>query len=934
MSENPAITKTIARLKAGASVGRFFEKAKKPVWVRPLVEAGFFSSIPDVVPQEAGGIRFVAWPQAEYLARVANEADPLDVLAAVLKVPDSNNVIVYPNLLRALCTIPAATSRRAAKKVDRWMSRPFALRWAWEELANYVRELADAGYGKEALLLVRRALWVHEGRPARDVEVAGTTYTMPAEIVGDIEPWGYAQFLDRVIPVLASRMPGDALKTIASILDQGLITEFGEDAKTSGRDRSASWRAILAASDENAREHDYKSALVTNLVTLADSAAASSTPAEVVEALVAFGWPIHIRVAMHVSATHVDDTLSAARRFLLDRKYFDNPNYRADYSELSRRAFGRLEPADQDVILDWIDQGFSDEWDEEKHDWWRRNRLAPLSDALPVAWKERYQALIAKYGEADWQADRVFGPVSASFVGPTSPMTAAELAELDVSGVVAHLEEWRPTANWHSPSREGFGRILTSDVQRRPAEYAQIAQAFGDLHPTYARTLFFGMRQALEASSSFSLGALVPLAQRMAEGRVRDPSNEARSPLDLEDDPDWTYCRREVAHFLEAAATKDLLGVDEEQAVAKALALLLNDADPTEADEARYGTGMGWVNYSINCVRGQALHAASAFLGHLHRSERMASGEAQMVKQGIEVRALSDRSLAIRAALGMRFQQLVASDESWAAGLASLAFSDDEHGRVTWSSLVTFNSLHPSVVTLVWPVLKRALTSPEWVQGTDSLAQTLQLTIALFVWGYEAPEALLPLVRGGWQDLPPDKRSRVVISLGNLTSSVASQESAPVLRAAQVVDALIDDELSAEEAAKKVTRVKRSDLEAFGWVFATGRFPTTWWLDALGRLLALRVLPIDPERIVEMMATAFGEPQYQPIVLDRLATLAELDRDNWSIYAARASVAQILTAARVSDDPGVRKAGADIETRLLTASQFNPDWLKELPRNP
>jgi hypothetical protein len=54
-----------------------------------------------------------------------------------------------------------------------------------------------------------------------------------------------------------------------------------------------------------------------------------------------------------------------------------------------------------------------------------------------------------------------------------------------------------------------------------------------------------------------------------------------------------------------------------------------------------------------------------------------------------------------------------------------------------------------------------------------------------------------------------------------------------------------------------------------------------------------------------------------------------MDRQNWAVYAAREAIAEALQVAHASGRNGVRDRAQDLQSKLLAAGRFNPDWLTQ-----
>jgi hypothetical protein len=388
-------------------------------------------------------------------------------------------------------------------------------------------------------------------------------------------------------------------------------------------------------------------------------------------------------------------------------------------------------------------------------------------------------------------------------------------------------------------------------------------------------------------------------------------------------DRDWGGTRLEIGHLVEALSSRNLVDAAHEATAARSVVALLGDVDPTEENEARYGVGMGAVNYSINTVRGQAVHAAAALLTAMQRHEQ-AAGVAGDLRNAPCARldANVDKSIAVRAAFGMSFSRLVEAGIADAAGLGALTFTDDEAGRAAWSAFLRFHRLGRVTVDALWPILNRSLRGASWLADTDSLSESLRLATALYVGGYSADE-VLELTWTAWPNASLQTRASVVYALSQYLESVHLPDEVPV-RIAQLLDGMLDFE---EEHRDSRTGEKRVDLEALGTILVSNRMSIEWTIATINRLLALNSLITDLEDVVQRLADAMGREDLQGEIIGCVAGIVRVDTQNWGVYAARQPIAAILRAGKASPSARVREQAEALESRLLAASRF-PDWLK------
>jgi hypothetical protein len=791
-----------------------------------------------------------------------------------------------------------------------------------------VAKLAEGGHVQEALAITRSILGFPRTRPARDVEVGDRTVAIRGAPLGNLDTWAYERFIDTVSPSLSRQASVDFMDLLADTLDEALLAEFEPEGRDAHRDGSYIWlREVEAAAEQPA--HEYKTTLVPRLRDAAATAAEGpeGAVAHVVALLKQHPWPVHTRVALHVARSHAAAEPTLVRDLLLDHDLFALPEYRHEYSRLLGDAFATLDAPGRDTILGWVADGPRPDAQPEMRDVWQRNRLAPIRGFLPDEWTRRFADLVARYGEPTWQADSLIGPTQF-WTGPTSPVTPEQLHEMAVPDVIALLGSWQPSGEWQSPSPEGLGRALAADVPTRPANYVLAAQSFADLDPVYAANLLSGLRGPLATPSGIDLSPLLRLATRIVEDRVAPPARPATLIAHLDALYDWHGTRRDLAHLLEVVTNSDQLSEAQDQLVWHCLRVLLTDPDPNPADEERFGSGMGAINYSLNCVRGQATHAVAALLGHLVRTGRHDETIAGEVKQAITDRLdpAVETSAAVRAAIAMNLRWFPSAGREWAASLVPRLFSDDPLGRVAWAATLRFGGLPGALMDAIWPILERALHAEAWQHDPEALAPTLHFALELFLGDHRVPIDLREAVQIAWPLASAESRAHEVITIGNWLSRDPERRAASA-RLAELIDLIIEVEATLSPDSEG----RRRGLEPIGWVIATKALPLESTLSILNRILELGALPMDPEKVIGVLADGMERDDLQEAILTCLARLVALDRDNWAVYGGRAHVAAIVAAGKESHVPGIAEQARDIESALLTAGRANPAWFRSAP---
>src|SRR6266511_5661831 len=165
-------------------------------------------------------------------------------------------------------------------------------------------------------------------------------------------------------------------------------------------------------------------------------------------------WRIFHRIALHLLRIFPEAAPDLVAACLTGRTRFDELGLRHEYALLARDRFAHLSADDQSKILDWIeagpdldklkaarqeylDQHTTDDEAERYAKFWRRDHLAPIRDALPPRWRQRYDELVAELGE----------PEHSEFVSYTTWKVVAKNSGMDEDKEVRGREGGRCPAS-------------------------------------------------------------------------------------------------------------------------------------------------------------------------------------------------------------------------------------------------------------------------------------------------------------------------------------------------------------------------------------------------------------------------------------------------------------------------------------------------------
>ncbi|MCI0408113.1 MAG: hypothetical protein L0191_06025 [Acidobacteria bacterium] len=929
------------------ALGYFFDKLTSAAWLEPLRAEGFFRHPPEPDrDQERGTIRFPLWPDSRYLARMAAVA-PETVLEVALQIPDTENVRVHQDLADAALAMPADLAPKLVPKAKAWMESPYQLLLP-EKLGRLVGHLARGGQAEAALDLARSLLAVLPEAGAREAG-AGESYPVAPEARARFEPWYYEQILRKNIPDLVLAVPGEALSVLCDLLDSTIRLSRRDQAHDGPEDYSYIWRPAIEDHEQN-HPHRVRDFLVSAVRDAAEQIARADprkVPA-LVERLEGRRPPWHVfqRITLHLLRIFPDAAPALVAEHLTDPRRFDETGLWHEYALLARDRFRHLSPPDQAKILGWIEEGpdrekFMERAEEEltgrrstQEDFerfanaWRLKRLARLRDSLPLEWRGRYEELVSQLGEPEHPE---FASYTSSWVGPTSPKSAQDLSSMSVEQVVAFLRSWQPSGEDMSPSPEGLGRQLTPLVASDPARFAAEVARFQGLDPTYVRAFLSGLRDAVRQSRAFSWPQVLRLCRWVVD-QLREIPGRKSEYRDL--DPGWVWTRKTIGDLLSAGFADGPAETpfDLRASAWAVLQPITDDPDPAPADEERHGgPNMDPAALSINTTRGEAMHAVMAYALWVRRhiekesdgNERVARGFDEMpeVRDVLEAHLdpARDSSLAIRSVYGRWFPWLVLLDSGWATSSVRKIFPTEEGLEnlrdAAWETYIIFCAPYDNVFDVLREEYGRAVERidaprPERRQSADP-REGLSEHLMTFYWRGKldlgGPGGLIARF---FVKAPGALRRHAVEFVGQSLRSTEGAVAPEILARLQALW------LWRTDAARGATPTTShsTELGAFGWWFASGKFDDSWSTTQLTEVLRV-ASKADPDHlVVERLATL--APAMPMAAVECLSLMIEGEKEGWGIHSWREHMRSIVTAAIQSTDDSAREAAVALVHRL------------------
>ncbi len=867
----------------------FFDKLQNPQWLEPLDQRGLFSTPPAPIHDNTEGtVQFPPWPALQYLARMATIPEAQDaVLRIALKIPETENIIVHDTLAEIATNLPAPMAAQLVPRAAQWLKAPYRGVLPMH-LGTLLKHLATNGQAVAATALARVTLAItkDETRYAR----------------AHMQPWSYGQVLKEALPSLTATIGMDALALTSDLLQIAAPPHTTRGSRPLN-DGSGIWHGKI--------EDDEDLNSIKNLLVSATRDTAAQLAREqphdariVIAALEARPTIAFHRIALDILRREKDNIPDLVNAHLTNHDLFENSGLRHEYQRLLHDAFSSLDPADQERILTWINDGPPTQPYEARitatgqqptpedtahyQKFWQRRQLTPIADQLPPAWAQRYQAIIDELGpEPEY--------LTFGFIGPASPITKDDLARMTPEALVDYLAAWTPTDELLGPSRAGIGQHLTNIIATNLTLLDNVLDQLRALHPTYHRNYFYGLREANDKKRSITWERVLDLATWI----INQPRNALRNNHDpFDDDQGRAGTRGAIADLLDQALN-NTMPVAHRDTVWRIIAVLAEDPDPTAADEKTYGPTMDAPLLAINTIRGKAMEAVIkyALMIRQHQPGHRDMASMPEVRELLDHHLQHDPSVAIRSVYGRFFPWLGLLDQQWARANVDRIFGD-ERGNAAWEAYLTFCPPYDDAVALLTDYYERAVDKlqrdklPESRGGRPDPDEHLGAHLmARYYRGH------LPCDQGiiarFFERAPIHIRTHALEYVGRVLYST-EEAVATVIR-----ERLVSLWTARRQAATAALEEHRGELAAFGWWFAAGKLDPEWELNELRDVLRTNQTIALDHQVIERLANLAGH--HMPLAVECVRAFVATERQHWTILGAEKHVGAILAAALHDD---------------------------------
>lgn len=904
----------------------FYEDAT-PGWLAKLDEAGFFDEVSrPVVDVGTGSTYLQPSPAITYLARMLPIPEQSDrVLTIIDRIPIPHE-FAERDLLRAAEGLDPDRRRRYARHLVQFIRSQQGLFLLGVEAADFAAALAAAGDTTEAASLLEELLVLRTDPRAAAGEGENAEWSRPKPI-GRLDEHDFERAIERGVPALTQADPILAFHVLLPLVEKALEVSERPGLVAEKADLSVFWMPDLSQTPE--RYGKVQAALLAQTLRKAALAAVAADPAgfdEVIAALDASGWTVCRRIALDVLDRHGDVErirvrLIDSQRFARDRdlREFDAiaAHQLGSLAEDDRREFVRLMEA-QVALTHYV----GGEPIEPEHaalllQAWKADLVCRIIEHLP-------NDLRARYADISKAAEPAHAPAPTR--PHVSPLDAQQIAAMSNDDVVVHLKNWKPSESvFDGPTLDAQAAAFREAVLADPPRFIGAATTFGNLDPTYVRTFFDAVRELVDKENTAGIAweGVFDLALSAIAHKVQPDEG-----MGFGRDPGWGWTRKEIADILRVAlsARPRRLPYDKRDRVRELIELLAEDE--RAATISAEGERPDALSASLNTTRGSALHAALEYVAWVAdetgaTEDRHALAAVPEIRQVLErhVALDNDPSVAARGAFGFHLSKLLWYDEDWTATHRGDLFPAESPAatELTWQAFVVWHHVPPQRAlelftgeyhAAVERISSEQIDRRERVEVDEALAH--QFAHAL-IRGWISLDSADGLLAAFYSTAPARIRADVLEFLGRIIEASPGEQLKPNHCAR--VQALWERRRAA--AAELELAERRPELEAFGWLFVTGRCDPEWMLRELIATLELTG-SIEPDSKVmdKLKALAPASPVEAVRAVD---LLTESPKERWFVQASLEEIQVILRNGLA--DKRSREAARRLVNRLYADGQ-------------
>ncbi len=921
------IKKIIVRLRNKTLSNYIFEKAGSDL-LEPLVKEGFFKNPARPIQNEDGSISFPIWPESRFLVRIADKK-PKKVLEVIknCNIPSKAkelNPYVLKDFVDAALKMPSKFAKEIVFLVEKqkWLQCPYYSLLP-EKLGDLMEKLAKDNEIKLTLKLALLLFDVKIDEPIRLKGKKGPFSFIHQDAKPLYEEWQLEQIIKNKTKNLKEKTPDKFISILCSKLNYALLLEEEQrniDKKESERERdndfSYIWRPHIASAKDYSK--DVKDIFITTILEILREAG-EKQPAilpKMLNFLKKYPYPVFKRIELYTYNLFPQYFKKEIKQALTDKTILYAYNLRQEYLPLLKDHFGKLDKKEQKKILGLIEkapQFKKGEEVEELKDNWRLKYLHPIKDDLPKNWKMKYDKLLLKFGEPQYN-----DMIMKTWTGPTSPITLEELREKKVNEIVKYLMRWQPPKDFFGASSpEGLGRLLSEVIKEQPEEFSNSATLFYNkkIRPVYIYHLFWGLQQALKDKRCFNWNPVIDLALKIVRSKKLEMFEKSSDKLEQ----DWDSVMKSIVDLYgDGFGSSCSIPFKRRADVWQAIKKISEHEEPDSEYEKKYGgDNMDPATLSINTVRGEAMHTVIEYAlwcaRNLYSREKGKFVEVKLVPEAKKVLQKHldpkiDPSATIHAVYGWYLPKLFYLDKKWLKDNLDKIFPKEPKLLNLWvAAFETYlrNNIYRDIFSLL---KKDYLRSIHYMQSGysqkrrafDRREKLPQHSMLAYAYGFDKNDELTTKF---FELTPVGVRSKAIWFIG---ANILKKELKNVPKEShdiklEKIQQLWHQRLLIDEPIKN-----KEELKGFGWWFVNSPFDKKWTIGSLLKTLQITNGEIESTHQVIDELSNYAK-DFPLLTIKCLDSIAKGDKMGWEIYFKKEEYKKIIQMVRQNKKKEAKK---------------------------
>jgi hypothetical protein len=913
----------------------WFTQLENVSWLSLLQKAGFFSSPigPDELPD--GSIRCLSWPQSVFLMKCADKhpKEVTDIILSTERKP-TENTRVHQEFVEIAIKLPSTEAARLIPYAKEWIRDKYhMITLLPTRLAELVAKLAKEGERESAFDLASAITDVQMDTEKYKKREKEEEFELSPKAKAYVKDWDYANMFKQFEQALFESNSLDFIMLLCEPLNKALDLENQSKNRKEFVDYSWIWCPSVVGSEQNLGVDELKEILIKKISQFSKKFIGNDRQkmGQMFTLLRSYKFPIFKRIELHILSLEPTMDIDELTQTIGNHALFDEPHTYHEFYVLLEKGFQHIPEESQKAYLDWVKVGpnidefknrsesntgqdLTEEQLEQRTELWQLNHLAPIREHLTDEWKKLYDELVSKYKEPEHPE---FLYHRTSWVGPTSPLSLADLSKKPVEEVITFLKEWQPPGGHFAPTPEGLGRFLSEDVARRPNDYLNYTHLLQlpEIRPVYFYYFFNGLKDSFKAGTEPNWDSLLGLAEALTFAEKLPEPKQSTDDFET----GWSGAKKEIARFItESFQYTERVPFVFRDRIWKLITRLIEEPEPTVEYEAKYGgNNMSPIDLSINTGRGVAAHALFRYAYWCDENENKGISKGDQ-KHHIPEEMLrvvdvlldpeKEPTETIRSVIGWYIHYLADLDLAWMQKNLSLIIPDDPIHRNLRNAVFEgyFSMNHPR--GYMFKNLRAFYEAGfEWASTLDNTSTRHQARqhyfehlMTFYWWGLESIEGKDSFIERLFGQAKVSVRAHALEYVGrSLETLLPIPPGGP--EALERLRDLFDWRIERIKSSNLNPAEIQEELQAFGWWFTYGQMDQRWLIGRLNITLSMTEGVIDwTHGVLERLVSFVSEfPIEVALAVD---AIVRGDKTPWNIDSWKDELSSLFEALKSSNN--------------------------------